>query len=65
MTPAASIEIAIGMKMMSLNAVAHFIFSSNTAKIRPRIVQAAGATSTQRTLLRMAVNVESLVYMVT
>ena len=65
MTPAASIEIAIGMKMISLKAVFHFNFCSSTAKIRPSAVHRAGATSTQRMLLRMAVNVVSLVNIVT
>jgi|GEM_PF-5533851 len=61
MTPAASIEIAIGMKTMSLNAVPHRTLSASTAKMRPRIVHTAGATITQMTLLRMAVNVDSFV----
>ncbi|WP_197510079.1 hypothetical protein [Tessaracoccus coleopterorum] len=65
MTPAASIEMAIGMKMISRNAVFHLSFSSSTAKISPRTVHSSGATSTHRMLLRMAVNVVSLVNIAT
>ena len=55
----------MGMNTMSLKAVFHRILSSSTAKIRPRMVHAAGATSTHKMLLRMAMKVVSLVNMVT
>src|SRR5699024_8990780 len=59
-TPAANMEIAIGMKTMSLNAVLQRIFSIMTAKIRPSTVHMTGATITQMMLFLIAVNVESL-----
>lgn len=64
-TPAASIEIAMGMKITSLNAVDHLMRSSSTANTRPRTVHVMGATITQMMLFRMAVNVESFVNIVT
>ncbi len=59
MMPAASIEIAIGMKTISLNAVPQRTRSVSTAKIRPSAVTTAGATATQIAVLRTAVSVES------
>jgi hypothetical protein len=61
MMPAASIEIAIGMKTISLNAVPQRTRSVSTAKIRPSPVTNAGATSTQIRLLRNAVRVSGSV----
>lgn len=55
MIPAASIEIAIGMKTISLNAVPQRTLSVSTANTRPSAVATAGATTTQTTLLRTAV----------
>ena len=48
--PAASIEIAIGMKTISLNAVPQRTRSVSTAKISPSAVATVGATTTQMTL---------------
>ncbi len=61
MMPAASIEIAIGMKTTSLNAVPQRTRSVSTAKIRPRAVARAGATTTQTTLFFRAVRIRSSV----
>ena len=55
----------MGMKMISLNAVDHLMRLSITAKSRPSMVHVMGATITQMTLLRMAVNVASFVNIVT
>lgn len=65
MTPAASIEIAIGMNTISRNAVFHPSLSTSTAKMRPMIVTVTGATTTHIRLLRIAVNVVSFVNIVT
>lgn len=58
-------EIAIGMKTTSLNAVPQRTRSVSTAKIRPSAVTRAGATATQIAVLRTAVSVDSLVKMST
>lgn len=55
--PAASMEMAIGMKTTSLNAVPQRIRSVSTAKIRPSPVAATGATTTQIALFLMAMRV--------
>lgn len=55
MMPAASIEMAIGMKMISLKAVPQRTRSVSTAKTRPSAVATVGATTTQIALLRTAV----------
>lgn len=57
--PAASIEIAIGMKTISLNAVPQRTRSVSTAKISPSAVTSAGATATQIAVFRTATRVES------
>ena len=49
--PAAKSEIAIGMKISSLKAVAQLTRSVSTAKIRPIAVTNAGTTATQMRLL--------------
>ena len=48
--PAAKSEIAIGMKISSLKAVAQLTRSVSTAKIRPIAVTNAGTTATQMRL---------------
>lgn len=55
MMPAASIEIAIGMKTISLNAVPQRIRSVSTAKISPSAVATVGAKTTQIALFFTAV----------
>lgn len=55
MMPAASIEIAIGMKTISLNAVPQRIRSVSTAKINPSAVATVGAKTTQIALFFTAV----------
>ena len=65
MTPAASIEIAIGMNTMRRNAVFQPSLSTSTAKMRPMTVTVTGATITHIRLLRIAVKVVSFVNMVT
>lgn len=55
--PAASIEIAIGMKTISLNAVPQRIRSVSTAKIRPSAVATVGANTTQIALFFTAVRI--------
>ena len=57
MTPAARNEIAIGMKITVLNAVAHRIRSDSTANTNPKKVTTTGATATHTALLRMATSV--------
>ncbi|CAM5622069.1 hypothetical protein GCM10010244_53190 [Streptomyces coeruleorubidus] len=57
MMPAARKETAIGMKRSSLKAVAQRTFSTRTARISPRPVSRAGATTTQMAVLRTAVRV--------
>ncbi len=59
--PAASMEMAIGMKTTSLNAVAQRMRSVSTAKISPRPVATAGATTIQIRVLLSALRVASLV----
>ncbi len=59
MMPAASIEIAIGMKTSSLNAVPQRTRSVSTAKIRPRAVAVAGANTTQSAVFFRAVRIVS------
>lgn len=59
MIPAASIEIAIGMKTTSLKAVPQLTRSVSTAKTSPRAVASTGATTTQTAVLRSAVRVLS------
>ena len=61
MTPAANSEIAIGMKTAVLKATDQRMRSVSTAKTRPMDVTSAGTTSTQMTLLRMAVSSTSVV----
>lgn len=61
MMPAASIEIAIGMKTISLNAVPQRTRSVSTAKIRPSAVAIVGANTTQMTLFLRAVRMPSSV----
>lgn len=61
MMPAASIEIAIGMKTISLNAVPQRMRSVSTAKIRPRTVETVGARTTQIALFLTAVRMVSSV----
>lgn len=61
MMPAASIEIAIGMKTTSLNAVPQRTRSVSTAKIRPRAVATVGAKITQMMLFFRAVRMPSSV----
>lgn len=61
MIPAASIEIAIGMKTTSLNAVPQRTRSVSTAKTRPRAVETAGANTTQMMLFFRAVRMPSSV----
>ena len=61
MMPAASIEIAIGMKTSSLNAVPQRTRSVRTAKIRPSAVETVGATTTQIALFLTAVRMVSSV----
>ncbi len=61
MMPAASIEIAIGMKTSSLNAVPQRMRSVSTANIRPSAVETAGATTTQTALFLTAVRMVSSV----
>ncbi|CAM5635493.1 hypothetical protein STENM327S_02600 [Streptomyces tendae] len=59
--PAASIEIAIGMKTTSLNAVPQRMRSVSTAKIRPSAVATVGANTTQMMLFFRAVRMPSSV----
>ncbi len=59
MMPAASIEIAIGMKTTSLKAVPQRTRSVSTAKIRPSAVDTVGATTTQMTLFFSAIRMRS------
>ena len=59
MTPAARNEIAIGMKIATLNAVCQRTRSESTAKTRPMAVASIGATTTQIAVLRNARNVEA------
>lgn len=59
--PAASIEIAIGMKTISLNAVPQRTRSVSTAKIRPSAVETVSATTTQIALFLTAVRMLSSV----
>lgn len=59
--PAASMEIAIGMKTISLNAVPQRIRSVSTAKISPRTVDTVGANTTQIALFSTAVRMVSSV----
>lgn len=47
----------MGMKSSSLKAVAQRIFSTSTARIRPRPVSRVGATTTQIAVLRTALRV--------
>ncbi len=61
MIPAASIEIAIGMKTTSLNAVPQRTRSVSTAKTRPSAVETVGANTTHRTLFFSAVRMPSSV----
>lgn len=61
MMPDASIEIAIGMKTTSLNAVPQRTRSVSTAKIRPSAVATVGATTTQIALFLTAVRMVSSV----
>lgn len=61
MIPAASIEIAIGMKTTSLNAVPQRTRSVSTAKTRPSAVAVVGANTTQMTLFLSAVRMPSSV----
>lgn len=61
MMPAASIDIAIGMKTISLNAVPHRMRSVSTAKISPSAVATVGANTTQIALFRTAVRMVSSV----
>ncbi len=61
MIPAASIEIAIGMKTTSLNAVPQRTRSVSTAKIRPNAVETVGANTTQMMLFFRAVRMPSSV----
>ncbi len=61
MIPAASIEIAIGMKTTSLNAVPQRTRSVSTAKTRPSAVETVGANTTQTTLFFRAVRMPSSV----
>ncbi len=61
MIPAASIEMAIGMKTTSLNAVPQRTRSVSTAKISPSAVATDGATTTQMTLFFRAVRMRSSV----
>lgn len=61
MIPAASIEIAIGMKTTSLNAVPQRTRSVRTAKTRPSAVATVGANTTQMTLFLRAVRMPSSV----
>lgn len=61
MIPAASMEIAIGMKTTSLNAVPHRMRSVSTAKIRPSAVETVGARTTQIRLFLTAVRIVSSV----
>lgn len=63
--PEASIEMAIGMKTTSLNAVPQRTRSVSTAKTRPRAVATVGASTTQIRLLASAVRMESSVKRVT
>lgn len=63
--PEASIEMAIGMKTTSLNAVPQRTRSVSTAKTRPRAVATVGASATQIRLLASAVRMESSVKRVT
>ena len=46
-TPADRKDTAMGMKMITLNAVPHRIRSESTAKIRPSAVTMLGANMTQ------------------
>ncbi len=57
MMPAARKDTAIGMNSSSLNAVAQRTFSTSTARISPRPVSSAGATTTQIVVLRTALSV--------
>lgn len=57
MMPAASIEIAIGMNTSSLNAVPQRTRSVSTAKISPRAVAVAGASTTHSAVFRSAVRI--------
>ncbi len=57
MTPAARNEMAIGMKMTTLNAVAHLIFSASRANIRPSAHARVGALTTQMMLFFRALSV--------
>lgn len=54
-------EIAIGMKTTSLNAVPQRIRSVSTAKISPRAVETVGASTTQIALFLTAVRMVSSV----
>jgi hypothetical protein len=63
MMPAARKEIAIGMKITTLNAVDHLIRSASTAKIRPRAQAMVGAVISQITLFFSAVRVAGSVKM--
>jgi hypothetical protein len=58
-TPADRKDTAIGMKMITLNAVVHRIRSDSTAKIRPSAVTMLGATITQMRVFLIAVRVAS------
>ncbi|CAM5229884.1 hypothetical protein SALBM217S_04510 [Streptomyces griseoloalbus] len=61
MMPAASMEMAIGMKTTSLNAVPQRTRSVSTAKTRPSAVAIVGANTTQMTLFFSAVRMPSSV----
>lgn len=61
MMPAASMEIAIGMKTTSLNAVPQRMRSVSTAKISPSAVEIVGANTTQIALFLTAVRMVSSV----
>lgn len=61
MMPAASIEIAIGMKTTSLNAVPQRTRSVSTAKTSPSAVATVGANTTQMMLFFSAVRMPSSV----
>ncbi|MNY38482.1 hypothetical protein D3C86_1731120 [compost metagenome] len=53
MTEAPTKEIAIGMKTMDLAMLPHQMRSVMTAMTRPKKVQAAGTTASQRILLKI------------
>lgn len=59
MMPAASIEMAIGMKTISLKAVPQRTRSVSTAKSSPSAVAVTGASTTQIAVLPSAVRIVS------